>query len=167
WRVAGIVTDRLAATGVLADLRSGNLFTTCKPEGLNDTNFIAGCSAPLFGDYEHGAYYFGLEGAAVAHLRRAEVLVLGNSKAMFAFSTRATEDAFRRLGVPYYLLGFGYGESQLFPLALIKKYGLRPKALIINADPFFEEATQFQDVLEGDWATYLSYVARKYFYRLQ
>ena len=145
----------------------GHLLSTCDPEGTDESNYIATCTAPLFGDYEHGALYFGLEKEAIEHLRKADVLVLGNSKAMFAFSTRATAQAFRELDARFYLLGFGYREYSRFPLALIRKYRLRPKAVIINADPFFVDSSQFQDVIDGNPGTYFLYVLQKYFQRTQ
>jgi hypothetical protein len=142
-------------------------FATCNPEGADDSNFVAGCTSHLFGDYEHGALFFGLEPEAIAHLRRAQVLVLGNSSAMFAFSTRATEDAFRELGARFYVMGFGYGELSRFPLAMIRKYDLRPQAIIINADPFFGDSTHFQNVVNGEVGTYFRYRLQKYFQRAQ
>jgi hypothetical protein len=165
--VAGVLVYRAINSDVIKALAAENASLTCNAEGLNESNFIAGCAAPLFGDYEHGALYFGLEEAAVEHLRQAEVLILGNSKAMFAFSTAATESFFRRLGARVYLAGFGYGEFSRFPLALIRKHQLEPKAVIINADPFFDEQTDFQNVIDGEIAAYLLYLAKKYVQKWQ
>jgi hypothetical protein len=160
--LAGILAYRFVGSDLLKSLTADDASMTCNAEGLNELNFIAGCAAPLFGDYEHGALYFELEAAAVRHLRQADVLILGNSKAMFAFSTAATESFFRRLGARVYLAGFGYGEFSRFPLALIRKHKLDPKAVIINADPFFDEHTDFQNVIDGEIGVHLIYLAKKF-----
>jgi hypothetical protein len=165
--LAGVLAYRVTNSDLIKSMTADNAFMTCNAQGLNESNFIAGCAAPLFGDYEHGALYFGLEATAVAHLRQAEVLILGNSKTMFAFSTAATESFFRRLGARIYLAGFGYGEFSRFPLALIRKHKLDPKAVIINADPFFDEQTDFQNVIDGEIGVYLVYLAKKYVQKWQ
>jgi hypothetical protein len=99
--------------------------------------FLAYCTEPHYGFYEQGAYWFGLEPRAIEHLKKADVLFLGNSRAQFGFSTENLRNYFRRRGISYYVMGFGYGESNEFALALIEKYRLKPKLLVIDADPFF------------------------------
>jgi hypothetical protein len=99
--------------------------------------FLAYCGAPQFGDYEHGAYYFNLEQAAIARLKQSDVVFFGTSRAQLALSTRAWSDFFRARGMSAYLAGFGFNEAGAFPLALIRKYDLKPKAVVVLADPFF------------------------------
>ncbi|MDQ8726425.1 hypothetical protein [Bradyrhizobium sp. LHD-71] len=101
--------------------------------------FLAYCASPQFGNFEHGAYYYNLEPEAVASLKRSEVLFFGTSRAQFALSTRKLSDFFASLGIAPYLLGFGYNEAGAFPLALIREYELKPKAIVILADPFFRD----------------------------
>src|SRR5262245_34497393 len=60
----------------------------CRVSSQPDT-FLAYCDSKYFGDYEHGAYYFGTEPRAIAHLQRAEVIAFGSSRAQFAFSAEA------------------------------------------------------------------------------
>jgi hypothetical protein len=100
--------------------------------------FLAYCAAPQFGDYEHGAYYFNLEPDAVARLKQSDVMFFGTSRAQLALSTRAWSDFFRARGVSAYLAGFGFAEAGAFPLALIRKFELKPKAVVVLADPFFK-----------------------------
>jgi hypothetical protein len=124
--------------------------------GIN--SFLAYCTAPSFGDYEHGAYYYGFEREAVDNLQRSQVLLLGNSRSQFAFSTESTRNAFARAGIREYLLGFGYDETSDFPRLLIEKYHLHPGALIIVADPFFMHgvslaASPFESGATRDWQT--------------
>ncbi|HSK42087.1 MAG TPA: hypothetical protein VK943_20145, partial [Arenibaculum sp.] len=71
-------------------------------------------------------------------LRRADVVMLGNSRTQRAFSTEATADFFRGIGASFYVAGFGYGENVTFAQALFEKLEPRPRAVIVNADPFFD-----------------------------
>ena len=73
----------------------------------------------------------------VPHLKAADVLFLGNSRVMLGFSRTELGTMFDRLGMHYYLLGFGHTEGDQFPLAIIRKFNLRPRFVVINADPFF------------------------------
>ncbi len=105
------------------------------PEG----HFLAFCLSPQFGDYEHGAYYYRLEPDALAELRRADVVFFGSSRQQVALSTRAFKDFFGKLGVAPYLFGFGYAEQGAFPLAIVQNEKLKPKAIVVLADPFFQD----------------------------
>ena len=123
----------------------GNLPTNiwifrCSADGYQSSYYLSYCGDQAYGDYEHIALIAPLEPAAVEYLKKADVLFLGNSKAKRAFNGDATYRYFKTRDAAAYNLGFGYGEYDLFPLALIKKYQLRPKVLIINADYFFYNA---------------------------
>ena len=102
--------------------------------------FLAFCRNGRYQDFEHGAYALGLRPAAVAAARHASVLVLGNSRIELALSGPATADAFAGTGLSYYLLGFGFGETDHFAARLIRDLGLHPTALVIDVDPFFDGA---------------------------
>lgn len=104
-------------------------------------HFVAYCSSPGFGDFEHGVYYYGLQPDTIEHLSRANVLFFGTSRAQLALSTTALTQFFAAKTIRPYLLGFGYDEPGAFPLALIKKYQLKPDAVVILADPFFRDRT--------------------------
>lgn len=99
--------------------------------------FLAYCTEPHYGFYEHGAYWFDLQPDAIERLKKAEVIFLGNSRAQFGFSTDKIREYFRQRSIPYYVMGFSYGESAYFAIAMIEKYQLKPKVLVIDADPFF------------------------------
>jgi len=109
----------------------------CNRSGFGADRFLAYCEVNTFGNYEHGAFYYDLEPEAVENLKKADVLLLGNSRSQYAFSSDAVADFFGKRGMRYFVLGFGYAEMSDFPLALVRRYHLQPKALIINADPFF------------------------------
>lgn len=108
----------------------------CRPTATPDT-FVAECSGT--GDYEHPAYALGLEPAATSALGRAQVVLLGNSRAQFAFSTQALSRRFADRGVAAYRLGFGYGEGSPFALEVMARAGARPRLVVVNADPFFTD----------------------------
>lgn len=102
-------------------------------------SFIAECRG--IGDYEHAAYAFGLERDAVAALGAADLVIVGNSRAQVAFSTKAARQGFAGRGTRAYLAGFGYGEGSAFALDVLGRAGARPRALIVNADPFFADGS--------------------------
>jgi len=115
----------------------------CNPSKLSSQVFMAYCDQKAYADYEHGAFYFGIEPQAVANLKAAEVVFSGNSRLQYAFSTAATERYFAARGIRYYLAGFGYGESYGFFTELVKRHQLRPAVVIVNGNhpdnPYFSE----------------------------
>jgi hypothetical protein len=108
------------------------------PVAAEPGRFLAFCRNGAYQDFEHGAYALGLRPAAVAAARRAPVLFLGNSRLELDFSTAATTRAFADAGLGYYLLGFGYGETDGFAGALLHDLALHPRAVVIDVDPFFD-----------------------------
>ncbi len=136
----------IATFGVLITaMINGNLpinfwIFRCSADGYQPSHYLSYCGDQAYGDYEHLAMIAPLEPDAIVHLKKADVLFLGNSKAKRAFNGDAVYRYFDSRNVAPYNLGFGYGEYDLFPLALIKKFLLRPKVLIINADYFFYNA---------------------------
>jgi hypothetical protein len=112
----------------------------CDTWGHDAGWFIGICTDPRYGDYgdnDHGALYFEYQKAAADNARQAEVLIFGNSRTLFALPSEGTRPYFAKLGLKYFHLGFGHDEHDTFALALARKLKLRPKAIIINADPFF------------------------------
>jgi hypothetical protein len=115
---------------IVADAAQVPLSTVGKGD---DDRYLAYCR----GGVEDYMIYHDLGGAADA-LRRADVLFLGNSRAQHAFKDqRLLSDFFAKRGLSYFVLAFGYGEGSAFPEAIIRKYDLHPKWVIVNADPFF------------------------------
>lgn len=154
--LAGFV---LIATHLMAFLYD---VSGCRP-ATDKELFISACGEP-FGDYEHGAYFLDLEKSAIASLKMADVLFLGSSRTQITFSTDSVRNYFSKNNFSYYLLGFGYFEEMLFPQSLIAKYGLNPKILIINADPFFIKyaSPAASTLLMGDWFS----IKKSYFQKI-
>lgn len=77
-------------------------------------------------------------GHAADALKKADVLFLGNSRVMFAFREREQLDHyFAARSLRYYVMAFPYGEQSALPEAVIRRYDLHPKWVIVNPDPFF------------------------------
>ena len=140
----------------------------CDATGYDGEHFLAYCPDEKFGDYEHGAFFYNLERSAVDNMRKAKVIMLGNSRTQFAFSTRAVSDFFARRSIDYFILGFGYSESDVFPLTLMRKYGVSPQVLIINADPFFtgRASSLADEVMAGGASAQARYMLKKAFERI-
>jgi hypothetical protein len=88
------------------------------------------------GGVEHYVLYQDLDGATDV-AKRADALFLGNSHLLFAFPHEPLRDFFEEERLRYYVMGFGYGERSGFFEAIIDKFDLRPKWMVINAEPFF------------------------------
>src|SRR5712691_343616 len=72
-------------------LRIEGIFA-CKADGYASDWYLSYCHNAGYGDYEHGAFWFGLEPPAQKFATSAEVLFLGDSRMQHAFSTVATSD---------------------------------------------------------------------------
>jgi hypothetical protein len=129
-----------AALAYLFQLRRDGIFA-CQADGYAANAFIAECSAPQYGNYEHGAFWFGLEGEALKAAAGAQVLFLGDSRLQVALSTPQTTDWFSRRATSYHLLGFGAGENMNFTGRLLEKLSPKATAYVINSDRFFETWT--------------------------
>jgi hypothetical protein len=110
----------------------------CTASLYSSDRYIAYCSGASYGDYEHGAFQFGLEPSADDFARKADVLFLGNSRLQIAFSTAATSDWFSAASARYYLLGFGYYENVVFVDGILCRIHPHAKVYVINVDDFFE-----------------------------
>jgi len=112
----------------------------CSAEGYDDDHYLAYCEYGRYGDFEHGALLYSMEPGAVEQVKKADVLFLGNSRAQYAFSTEASIAAMNDTGIPWYAMGFGFGAKSDMPEAMFKAHDLKPKLVVINADPFFSES---------------------------
>jgi hypothetical protein len=132
----------LAATAFVSVLVTSVAITTfdnfaCRTKRTGPDDFLAYCRSLRYGDYEHGALYYGLEPKARESIRAAQVLFLGNSRLQAAFAANATREYFRARGIRYFVMGFGYGDIMPFEQPVMERSGASPKVIVINADPFF------------------------------
>jgi hypothetical protein len=118
-------------------LRFDNIFA-CQATGYTADRYLSICDVKNYGDYEHGAFWFDLEPAAERSAESADVVILGNSRAQFAFSTNATAQWFSSSSAKYYLLGFIGWENSIFGRALLRKLKPGAKVYVIAIEGYFE-----------------------------
>jgi hypothetical protein len=118
-------------------LRAESIFA-CPASGYSSDNYLAYCHATHFGDYDHGALWFGLEPQVRERAQNAQVLFLGNSRSQFGFSSDATEHWFASDSATYYLMGFAYWENYLFEAPLLQRVKPKARVYVINIDTFFD-----------------------------
>jgi len=111
----------------------------CPGNGYGNEFFLANCTAADYGEFDHGAFWFGVERAATANAARADALFLGNSRLQYGFSAPATNAWFAQADRSFYLLGFAYDESMAFTGPLLKRMAPRARAYVINVDGFFTD----------------------------
>jgi hypothetical protein len=130
--------------------RTEGIFS-CQGDRYTVDQYLAYCNGADYGDYEHGAFWFGMDASARSFAKNAEALFVGNSRLMVAFSTPATTDWFSSLPARYYLLGFSYDENVSFTELLLQKIRPQPQVYVVNFDGFFDRSeTPPAKVVVGD-----------------
>ena len=127
-----IATD--VARGTVPALRGPEL-PVAQAERPSDGDYYL--ANDIGGHIDHHVILYGIDAVVNERLRAAEVLFLGNSRLMFAMRSDEVRPWFAAEGVPYYVMGFGFREADRFPLAIIRKFDLRPRLVVVNADGFF------------------------------
>jgi hypothetical protein len=145
-----LLTGAVAFSMLLPMKRVWTMSEGCR-SGSFPAAFLAYCQNPSFASYEHAAVFYGFEPDMVDNLRRADVIFVGDSELLIGFSEANVEKFFADRGIRYFLLGFGYGESSEFAFAVLKKYAIKPKVMVLNIDPFFRHfrSAPALDVLAG------------------
>lgn len=93
------------------------------------------------GHVDHHVLFHGLDEESLRHLRQADVLLVGNSRLMFALRGDALRQYFTARGLRPFALGFGHEEQHRFPQEVMERHGLRPKVVLANVDNFFGGVT--------------------------
>ncbi|HIG31650.1 MAG TPA: hypothetical protein EYQ50_29080 [Verrucomicrobiales bacterium] len=75
---------------------------------------------------------------SIAHARDVDVLILGNSRALYGFPQMELKRFQEKTGLKVFNLSFSWGEKMNFPLKIIQKFQLNPKYVIVNTDGFFD-----------------------------
>ncbi len=130
----GLMTAVTAAAWARRPELGGRVKNITRAERPSDDYYLAHDRG---GHVDHHVLYFGTDPIALDHLQRADVILLGNSRLMFAARPGVLDAFFEARGLRYYVLGFGFREADRFPLAVIEKFDLRPRVVIVNADGFF------------------------------
>ncbi len=125
----------VAAATLAVKLRMRGVFAC--PASYADIAYLSDCNASNYGDYDHGAFWFELEPQAMRAAREAKVLLLGNSRVQFGFSSAVTAGWFADRSIPFFALGFGHYESVTFVTPVLARVQPQASAYVINADRFF------------------------------
>ncbi len=141
-------------------LRTDTIFG-CQANGYSTEQYLAYCQAGGYGDFDHGAFWFGLEPVATRSAAAADVLFVGESRMQIAFSSTAGQDWLAKNTPSYYLLGFLYHPRVLFQRALLHKLVPRAHIYVINLDSFFEENANVVERIVMDEPDALSSYQRK------
>jgi hypothetical protein len=112
--------------------------TKCNANQSSRDAYIAYCLDREYGDFEHEAFYFGLNNTDRA-LAETQVLFLGNSKMQYAFSRDNVAPFFDERNARFFVMGFGHGEQSRFPELVLRRHPARPALAIINVDPYFTD----------------------------
>ncbi len=146
-------------------LRVDGIFA-CPADGYTPDQYLAYCAAARYGDYEHGAFWFGLEPSVLGIAARADAMFLGDSRTNFGFSTDSTARWFSAASARYYLLGFTYGENVSFIGELLRRSSLQARIYIIAVE-FFErrETIPAKDVMQNP-GSYFRYEVKRFWQRL-
>lgn len=150
--VAALSTGALARFGVeraAPHLRPLDIVSTAPPAAA-DSYYLA---YDRGGHVDHHVIYHGTDAGVVENLRSSHVLLLGNSRLLFAFTRQDLRGFFSRHGLTYYMLAFGHREHDEFPRAIIRRFDLRPRLVIVNADRFFlgDESGWAERVMNDSW----------------
>jgi hypothetical protein len=121
-------------------LRTNGIFA-CEAGGYASDRYLAFCPASGYGDYEHGAFLFGLEPQVLTFAGNADVLFFGDSHVQHAFSTAATTQWFASAAARYYLMGFIFGENVTFADPLVREVKPKAKVVVLPVDFFSRKET--------------------------
>lgn len=103
--------------------------------------------------------YHGI-GPSVANARQADIVLLGDSRALLGFDWRQVEAFSRAHGVRIFNLAIDGATGWEFPLAIMKKHGIHPKAVVFTVPSFVANA-MFQaakEAMDTSWLTSFKYV---------
>lgn len=118
------------------NVRQSGIFA-CPAAPYDNDTYLAYCEAPAYGDYDHGAAWYGSEAGVRQYAAEADVLFIGSSRLQFALSTPAVEEWFANAHRKYYLLGFSHFENATFLAPLLADLHPRARAFVVNIDDFF------------------------------
>lgn len=89
------------------------------------------------GEHElsHLALYHSI-GPSIENARKADILIIGNSRAQLGFDEQVWVDSAEALGLRIFNLSVGHADSAQFARDIMRKHDLRPKVMIANGGDF-------------------------------
>ena len=155
-----------ASAGFVYGARTTGLFA-CQPPAVVENEYVGTCNVTQYGDYDHGALWFGLEEKAQNAAAAATVLFVGDSRMQFGLSSKHLEEWFVAEGLTFYLLGFSHGENYLFFSPLLSRLQPSAKFYVFNIDGFFEaELTGPADSIMNDPQSLNRYKQKYYWQKI-
>ncbi len=133
-----LVVLAVAVASLVLKIAPQSIFA-CQASGYSADYYLAYCNAAGYGEYEHGAFWFGLEPAAITAAANADVMFIGNSQLQYGFSTDATRAWFAVTNATPYLLGFAAWENVLFTGELLRRFRPAAKVYVVNIEGFFSD----------------------------
>lgn len=134
--IAIVVCALLAAFGYRQ--RINGIFA-CPATGYAADAYLSDCLARNYGDFDHGSFWYRLDGPSSQSANQADVLFLGNSRMQFALSGRPLANWAAAASVRTYLLGFSHSENLRFYVPLLRSLEPRARAYVINVDRIFDD----------------------------
>ncbi len=120
-------------------MRKSGIFA-CPADQYGGDHYLGHCEATAYGDYDHGAIWWGLEPKVRDAAGKADVLFLGSSRTTFGFSAPSLGHWFAGKDLNFYLLGFSHFENMTFEGSLVQGLHSRARAYVINIDGFFTDS---------------------------
>ena len=133
----GVIVLTILCSAFVAKLRISGIFGC--PAAYAGVAYLSDCNTSSYGDYDHGAFWFGLAPDVQRDAGQARVLFLGNSRIQFGMSTPGTVRWFNERSIPFYTMGFSHYESVTFVTPVLERVKPQARAYVINADRFFAE----------------------------
>src|SRR5262245_41167568 len=117
-------------------VRRDSIFA-CPANLYEDNSYLGYCGATAYGDYDHGAFWFGLEPEARRHAAAADALFIGNSRLQFGFAAPALRRWFSAIGLHYYLLGFSNTDNETYLRPLLRCLHPAARTYVIPVEHVF------------------------------
>lgn len=136
----GIYIGVILATMVAAfafHIRHAGIFAC--PAGGYDGAYLGYCQGTAYGDFDHGALWWGLVPGAREAPAAADIVFVGNSRLAFGFSAPALNDWADANDASFYLLAFSHNETAKFTGPLLASLEPKARAYVISVDKFFFE----------------------------
>jgi hypothetical protein len=135
------------ATATVTSIHSGNYLMAfaniahCPVIAPRPHLTLTDCGNASSGYYYSGSLYLGIDKDLVASLRRADVVIMGNSRTQRTFASEAIERYFAQRGLRFFVLaseGSGFRFSQL----ILDRLNVKPRILMINNESFFVDVLE-------------------------
>jgi hypothetical protein len=84
---------------------------------------------------DHDVLYHNF-GKSIENAKKADILFLGNSRVQLGLDRDLLQSFAKRYRLNYFNMAFANIGSYEFPLMIIRKYNLRPRVIIVNAEDF-------------------------------